>query len=90
MVGIFHSDFRYFVLARTADDPATPAGKAFTAFIVEREWPGVSVGRKEWNMGQRASSTTGVTFEDVVVPAEVRLEKRDLIAVKKKKNTIKV
>ena len=63
---------RYFVLARTAEDPKTPAGKAFTAFIVERDWPGVSAGRKEWNMGQRASSTTGVTFEDVVVPAEVR------------------
>ena len=62
---------RYFVLARTSDDPKTPAGKAFTGFIVERDWPGVSPGRKEWNMGQRASNTTGVTFEDVVVPAEV-------------------
>ena len=26
---------------------------------------------QEWNMGQRASNTTGVTFEDVVVPSEV-------------------
>ena len=60
------------MLARTAEDPKTPAGKAFTAFVVERDWPGVEPGRKEWNMGQRASSTTGVTFEDVVVPAEVR------------------
>ena len=61
------------MLARTAEDPKTPAGKAFTAFIVERDWPGVSAGRKEWNMGQRCSSTTGVSFEDVVVPAEVKL-----------------
>lgn len=68
--GLNHTS-RYFVLARTADDPKTPPGKAFTGFIVERDWPGVSAGRKEWNMGQRASSTTGVTFEDVVVPAEV-------------------
>ena len=65
---------RYLVLARTAEDPNTPAGKAFTAFIVEHDWPGVSVGRKELNMGQRASSTTGITFEDVVVPAEVRMK----------------
>lgn len=26
---------------------------------------------KEWNMGQRASDTRGITFEDVVVPAKV-------------------
>ena len=61
------------MLARTAEDPKTPAGSAFTAFVVERDWPGVSVGRKEWNMGQRASSTTGVSFEDVVVPSEVSM-----------------
>ena len=59
------------MLARTAEDPKASQGSAFTAFVVERDWPGVSVGRKEWNMGQRASSTTGITFEDVVVPAEV-------------------
>ena len=31
----------------------------------------VHIPLQEWNMGQRASSTTGVTFEDVVVPEEV-------------------
>lgn len=36
----------YFVLARTNPDPKAPAGKAFTGFIVERDWPGVSPGRK--------------------------------------------
>lgn len=60
----------YFVLARTAEDPKTSAGKAFTGFIVDRDTPGITVGRKEWNMGQRASDTRGITFEDVVVPAE--------------------
>ena len=29
------------------------------------------MGRKEWNMGQRASDTRGVNFEDVLVPKEV-------------------
>lgn len=60
----------YFVLARSDPDPKAPAGKAFTAFIVEREWPGVSVGRKEMMMGQRCCDTRAITFEDVVIPHE--------------------
>uniref|UniRef100_D3TNV6 Medium-chain specific acyl-CoA dehydrogenase, mitochondrial n=1 Tax=Glossina morsitans morsitans TaxID=37546 RepID=D3TNV6_GLOMM len=60
----------YFVLARTHPDPKAPASKAFTGFIVERETPGLTPGRKEINMGQRASDTRGITFEDVRVPKE--------------------
>ncbi|KAJ3662567.1 hypothetical protein Zmor_006909 [Zophobas morio] len=60
----------YFVLARTNPDPKCPAGKAFTGFIVERDTPGLTPGRKELNMGQRASDTRGITFEDVRVPKE--------------------
>ena len=63
------ADF-YFVLARTDPDPKCPASKAFTGFIVDADTPGVIKGRKEWNMGQRASDTRAVTFEDVVVPKE--------------------
>lgn len=36
----------YFLLARTNPDPKCPASKAFTGFIVEREWEGVIPGRK--------------------------------------------
>ncbi|XP_022917447.2 medium-chain specific acyl-CoA dehydrogenase, mitochondrial [Onthophagus taurus] len=60
----------YFVLARTNPDPKAPASNAFTGFIVEREWEGVNPGRKEINMGQRASDTRGITFEDVRIPEE--------------------
>merc|ERR1719295_1695036 len=60
----------YFVLARSNPDPKCPASKAFTGFIVDADTPGVTPGRKEQNMGQRASDTRGITFEDVVVPAE--------------------
>lgn len=60
----------YFVLARTDPNPKTPASKAFTGFIVERETPGLTPGRKEINMGQRCSDTRGITFEDVRVPKE--------------------
>lgn len=44
--------------------------QAFTGFIVEADTPGVTPGRKEQNMGQRASDTRGITFEDVVVKKE--------------------
>ena len=60
----------YFVLARTNPDPKAKTSEAFTGFIVDRDTPGLTVGRKEWNMGQRCSDTRGLTFEDVVVPAK--------------------
>jgi len=63
----------FFVLARTDPDPNANAGKAFTAFVVESNWEGVKVGRKEWNMGQRCSDTRGITFDNVVVPDENRV-----------------
>ena len=59
----------YFVLARTSEDPKESAGSAFTAFVVDRATPGITVGPKEINMGQRCSDTRGITFEDVRVPA---------------------
>lgn len=42
--------------------------KGITAFIVERGMPGFSVGRKEDKLGIRASSTTALHFENVLVP----------------------
>ncbi|NWW82567.1 ACADM protein, partial [Climacteris rufus] len=60
----------YFLLARTNPDPKTPASKAFTGFIVEADSPGIQIGRKEMNMGQRCSDTRGIVFEDVRVPKE--------------------
>lgn len=60
----------YFVLARTNPDPKAPASKAFTGFIVEGDSLGLTKGRKEKNMGQKASDVRGVTFEDVLVPVE--------------------
>ncbi|KAF3819719.1 hypothetical protein GH733_015228, partial [Mirounga leonina] len=60
----------YFLLARSDPDPKAPANKAFTGFIVEADTPGVQIGRKELNMGQRCSDTRGIVFEDVRVPKE--------------------
>eukprot|EP00736_Rhodelphis_marinus_P010437 Rmarinus@m.16790 len=57
----------YFVLTRT-DKSKGPHG--FSAFIVDGDSAGITVGKKEINMGQRCSDTRGITFEDVRVPAE--------------------
>ena len=38
------------------------------AFLVEKEWPGVRVGRPIPKMGQRCSNTVGLKFENVRVP----------------------
>lgn len=45
-------------------------GEQFTAFLVERSWPGVSIGDEEKKMGIKGSSTTAVFFDNVPVPAE--------------------
>jgi acyl-CoA dehydrogenase len=47
--------------------------KGLSAFVVPRETPGVSTGKKEDKMGQRASETSDVLFEDVRVPEANRL-----------------
>jgi alkylation response protein AidB-like acyl-CoA dehydrogenase len=44
--------------------------KGITAFIVEKEFGGFSVGKKEDKLGIRASSTTELILEDVFVPDE--------------------
>ena len=44
-------------------------GEQFTAFLVERSWPGVSTGKEEHKMGLHGSSTTPVILQDVRVPA---------------------
>ena len=44
-----------------------PAGrhKGITCFVVDRDSPGVTIGKKEDKLGQRASDTSDVIFEDV-------------------------
>ena len=49
---------------------ANVGGEKFTAFLVERNWPGVSPGAEEHKMGIKGSSTTPVFFDNVKVPAE--------------------
>jgi alkylation response protein AidB-like acyl-CoA dehydrogenase len=45
-------------------------GEHFTAFIVERSFPGVSSGKEEHKMGLHGSSTTPILLHEARVPAE--------------------
>src|SRR5438477_9975814 len=55
-----------FVLFATVDPAA--GYKGITAFIVEKDFPGFSVGKKEDKLGIRASSTCELILEDCKVP----------------------
>lgn len=45
-------------------------GTAFTAFIVEKDFPGLSLGAEEAKMGIKGSSTRTVSFDNCEVPVE--------------------
>jgi alkylation response protein AidB-like acyl-CoA dehydrogenase len=49
---------------------AKVGGESFTAFLVERNFSGVSSGAEEHKMGIKGSSTTAVYFDNVRVPVE--------------------
>src|SRR6202011_5594552 len=49
---------------------AKVGGEKFTAFLVERDFAGVSSGAEEHKMGIKGSSTTAVYFDNVRVPLE--------------------
>jgi acyl-CoA dehydrogenase len=40
------------------------------AFLAERDWEGISIGRRIPKLGQRGSNTVGIHFKDVRVPQE--------------------
>jgi butyryl-CoA dehydrogenase/short/branched chain acyl-CoA dehydrogenase len=57
-----------FILLATVDP--TAGYKGITAFIVEKDFPGFTVGKKEDKLGIRASSTCELILEDCKVPRE--------------------
>ena len=60
----------FIIFAKT--DPAAKH-RGMSAFIVERDWPGVTCGKPIPKMGQHAAWTGEIVLEDVRVPAENRL-----------------
>lgn len=58
----------WMVVARTAEGT-----KGLTAFIVEKDFPGAKLGRKENKVGLRGANTGELVFQDCEVPVENRL-----------------
>lgn len=57
----------YIIMAMTDKSKGT---KGISTFIVERDFPGFSIGKKEKKMGIRGSATCELIMENCIVPAE--------------------
>jgi len=57
----------FVVLAKTEKDKGS---KGISVFIVDRDFPGVTVGMNEEKMGRHCSGMSDVIFQDVKVPQE--------------------
>ncbi|KAB0516519.1 MULTISPECIES: acyl-CoA dehydrogenase family protein [Pseudomonas] len=57
----------FTVMART--DPAIRGSGGISAFIIERDTPGLSLGKRDHKMGQHGAHTSDVIFDNVRVPA---------------------
>jgi len=62
--------FATIATARTSEDPAD---RTITSFILEKDWPGYAVGKKENKLGLRGSDTAFLHFDDLKVPLENQL-----------------
>lgn len=64
--------FATIATARTSDDPEN---REITSFILEKDWDGYDVGKKENKLGLRGSDTAFLHFDDLKVPNENLLGK---------------
>ncbi len=69
-VFITNGDIADIITVMAVTDPALGAYGGITAFIVETDTPGFSIGSLENKMGIRGSSTAECVFQDVRVPKE--------------------
>jgi alkylation response protein AidB-like acyl-CoA dehydrogenase len=68
---ISHADAAGIICMVCRTDPDKPAHKGgLSVIVVEKDTPGLTIGRKEDKLGIRASSTCQITMEDCEVPAE--------------------
>jgi alkylation response protein AidB-like acyl-CoA dehydrogenase len=63
----------YVVMARTGSPETQPGHRGISAFVVEKDTPGVSFGADEYKMGWHAQPTAQVVFDGARVPLEAML-----------------
>ena len=74
-VFISSAEYAGVFLVWALTDPKAPKGKGISLFLVESKAPGLTVGRAERKMGQHASATNQVIFEDCRVPKSALMGK---------------
>ena len=56
-------------------DAEAPSGKGISCFLVETDTPGITIGKAEQKMGQHASSTNMVSFDNCRIPSSALMGK---------------
>jgi alkylation response protein AidB-like acyl-CoA dehydrogenase len=56
-------------------DKTAPKGKGISCFLVERDSPGLTIGKQEEKMGQHASATNELLFQDCRIPENALMGK---------------
>lgn len=72
---ISHADVADYIVVSAKTDTEIQPHKGISMFIVEKDTPGLSIGKHEEKLGVRGSSTVEVIFKDVQVPTENRIGK---------------
>jgi alkylation response protein AidB-like acyl-CoA dehydrogenase len=66
---ISSAEFADLFVVWAVTDPDAPKGKGISCFLVERDTPGLVIGKAERKMGQHGSPTNAMHFEGCRVPA---------------------
>ena len=66
---ISSAEFAGLFVVWAVTDPDAPKGKGISCFLVERDTPGLVIGKAERKMGQHGSPTNAMHFEGCRVPA---------------------
>ena len=66
---ISHADVADVICIAAKTDTSVPGHKGISMFIIEKDSPGLSIGKHENKLGIRGSSTVEIILEDVRVPA---------------------
>ena len=76
-VFITSGDYAGIFVVWAVTDPDAPRGKGISCFLVDSKSSGITVGKPEDKMGQKASSTNEVTFDNCRIPASALLGKEN-------------
>jgi len=74
---ITSGDYAGVFVVWAVTDPDAPRGKGISCFLVDSTLSGITVGKPEDKMGQKASSTNEVTFDNCHIPASALLGKEN-------------